>query len=108
MVSRHFPNLTVMARARNRRHQHRLMDFGVKHIFRETLLSSLAMSEQVLIDLGIEKREVEHVVRTFREKDEQLILEQHAVQHDEEQLIQTALDTADELELLMKSDLRDT
>ena len=35
---------------------------------------------------------------------EQLIREQHAVQHDEEQLIQTARDTAHELELLLRSD----
>jgi monovalent cation:proton antiporter-2 (CPA2) family protein len=49
-VARHFPNLTIIARARNRRHEYHLMDLGVEHIFRETYLSSLAMSEQVLAD----------------------------------------------------------
>ena len=39
-----FPNLKIVARARNRRHAHKLMDLGVSHIFRETLLSSIAMS----------------------------------------------------------------
>jgi glutathione-regulated potassium-efflux system protein KefB len=82
------------------------MDFGIKHIFRETLLSSLAMSEQLLSDLGFEEQEVERLITTFRVKDEQLVREQHAVQHDEEQLIQTARDTARELELLIKSDLK--
>ena len=80
------------------------MDLGIKHIFRETLLSSLAMSEQVLVDLGMEESEVDRLVTTFRDKDYQLIQEQHAVQHDEEQLIQTARDTARELELLMQGD----
>ena len=80
------------------------MDLGIKHIFRETLFSSLAMSEQVLLDLGFEEQEVNQLVTTFRDKDHQLILEQHALQHDEEQLIQTARDTASELELLIKSD----
>jgi glutathione-regulated potassium-efflux system ancillary protein KefC/glutathione-regulated potassium-efflux system protein KefB len=105
-VTRHFPHLTIVARARNRRHEYHLMDFGIKHIFRETLLSSLAMSEQLLSDLGFEEQEVERLITTFRVKDEQLVREQHAVQHDEEQLIQTARDTARELELLIKSDLK--
>ncbi len=106
MVTRQFPNLTIVARARNRRHEYHLMDLGIKHIFRETLLSSLAMSEQVLFDLGFAKNEVNRIITVFRDKDAQLIREQHAVQHDEEQLIQTARDTAVELELLMKSDLQ--
>jgi glutathione-regulated potassium-efflux system ancillary protein KefC/glutathione-regulated potassium-efflux system protein KefB len=103
-VTRHFPNLTIVARARNRRHEYHLMDLGIKHIFRETFLSSLAMSEQVLVGLGFEEEEVDRLMTTFRDKDEQLIREQHAVQHDEEQLIQTARDTAHELELLLRSD----
>jgi len=105
-VSRHFPQLTIIARARNRRHEYHLMDLGIEHIFRETLLSSLAITEQVLTDLGFEEREVNHVIKSFRDRDAQLIREQHAVQHDEEQLVQTARDTAVELELLMKSDLK--
>jgi len=105
-VIRHFPDLTIVARARNRRHEYHLMDLGVKHIFRETLLSSLAMSEQVLADIGFESHEVKRLIAMFREKDEQLIREQHAVQHDEEQLIQTSLDTGRELELLLRNDLK--
>ena len=41
----------------------------------------------------------------FRESDARLIREQHAVHHDEEQLIQSANDTARELESLLRSDL---
>ncbi len=105
-VTTHFPDLTIVARAWNRRHEYHLMDLGVKHIFRETLLSSLAMSEQVLTDIGFESNEVKRLITMFREKDEQLIREQHAVQHDEEQLIQTSLDTGRELELLLRNDLK--
>ena len=103
-VTRNFPNLTIVARARNRRHEYHLMDLGIKHIFRETLFSSLAMSEQVLLDLGFEEKEINRLVTTFRDNDHQLILQQHALQHDEEQLIQTARDTARELELLINND----
>ncbi|MFT5501367.1 MAG: glutathione-regulated potassium-efflux system ancillary protein KefC, partial [Woeseiaceae bacterium] len=103
-VARHFPHLTIIARARNRRHEYHLMDLGIKSIYRETLSSSLEMSEQVLTGLGLEDKEVLNVVQAFREKDAQLVREQHAIQHDEEQLIQTAKDTARELELLLRND----
>ncbi len=103
----HFPNLKIVARARNRRHAHKLMDLGITHIFRETLLSSLAMSGRVLEMLGFDEEEVGRVVDTFRERDKRLLIEQHAIHHDEERLIQSAKDTARELELLFRNDSRD-
>ena len=106
VVQRHFPNLTIVARARNRRHEHFLMDLGIKHIFRETLLSSLALSERVMCTLGFEEQDVQLMIDRFRESDERLIREQHAVHHDEEKLIQSSRDTAQELELLLRNDLK--
>lgn len=105
-VHRHFPHLKIIARARNRRHEYHLMDLGIEHIFRENLLSSLAMGEQALQELGMTATKASKVVETFRDRDKKLIREQHAVQHDEEKLIQTAKETARELELLLNSDLK--
>lgn len=106
-VIRHFPHLNIVARARNRRHAHKLMDLGITHIFRETLLSSLAMSERVLEMLGFDQEEVRRVIDTFAERDKRLLDEQHAIHHDEERLIQSAKDTARELESLLRNDSRD-
>jgi glutathione-regulated potassium-efflux system protein KefB len=103
-VMRNFPHLTIVARARNRRHAHRLMDLGITHICRETLLSSLAMSGRVLEMLGFDPEEVDRAVETFREHDQRLLNEQHAIHHDEDRLIQSAKDTARELELLLRGD----
>ena len=103
-VTRHFPHLTIVARARNRRHEYHLMDLGITHIYRETLFSSLAMGQQLLVDLGVSSEEAATIVQTFEERDARLIKEQHAVQHDEEQLIQSARETARELELLLRDD----
>jgi len=103
-VTRHFPNLTIIARARNRRHAHKLMDLGVKHIFRETLLSSLAMTELVLTSLGYTDEQAKHVIGTFCERDSSLLIEQHAIHDSEEKLIQSARDSADELESLLRGD----
>jgi glutathione-regulated potassium-efflux system ancillary protein KefC/glutathione-regulated potassium-efflux system protein KefB len=106
MVTRRFPSLRIVARARNRRHEHHLMDLGVQHIFRETLLSSLAMTEQALKDLGRDEQEAKRIVEVFRERDARLIREQHVLQNDEEKLIQSSKDTALELEALLNSDRR--
>ena len=105
VVSKNFPHLTIVARARNRRHAHVLMDIGVRHIVRETLHSSLVMSEQVLTSLGATADSAGQVVKQFLEYDNRLLLEQHAVHDSEEKLIQTARDRNEELERLLRDDL---
>lgn len=103
-VTRHFPHLTIIARARNRRHAHKLMDLGIKHIFRETLLSSLAMTELVLTNLGHSSEDAKRVINAFYERDSKLLIEQHAIHDSEEKLIQSVKETADELEALLRID----
>ena len=103
---RQFPNLTIVARAHNRRHAHKLMDIGVDHIIRDTLLSSIAMGEVVLDGLGLDENDVRQVSDMFRERDEKLLLEQHAIQDSEKQLIQSARDSARELESILEQERR--
>jgi glutathione-regulated potassium-efflux system ancillary protein KefC/glutathione-regulated potassium-efflux system protein KefB len=105
-VKRHFPHLKIVARARNRRHAHGLMDIGIEHIFRETLPASLNMSKRVLIDLGFDDEEVEQVSEKFRARDTRLLKEQHAIHNSEEKMIQSSKDTAAELESLLQGDAR--
>ena len=105
-VKRHFPHLKIIARARNRRHAHGLMDLGIEPIFRETMLSSLTMSMRVLTNLGFDEDEVKQMSAKFRERDTRLLIEQHAIHHSEEQMIQTAKDTAAELESLLRGDIK--
>ena len=104
-VVRHFPHLKIIARARNRRHGHALMDLGIEHIFRETFLSSLSMSKRVLTNLGFDEPEVESVGTKFHARDTRLMKEQHAIHHSEEQLIQSAKDTAAEFDALLQGDV---
>ena len=105
-VSRHFPHLTIIARSRNRRHEYKLMDLGVSHIFRETFLSSIALSERLLTELGLDHNKVRRISDVFQERDRELMIEQHAIQHDEEKLIQSARETARELDSLLERDLK--
>jgi glutathione-regulated potassium-efflux system protein KefB len=106
LVSKHFPQLTIVARARNRQHQYKLMDLGIKHIYRETLFSSVELSKMVMTDLGMNANDVEHIANLFIEHDQSLLVEQHAIYHDEEQLIQTSKEIAQELDSLLKEDLK--
>ena len=104
VVIRNFPHLKIVARARNRRHAHKLMDLGVELSYRETLLSSLVMSEQILTKLGQSPEDARHAIESFCERDSRLLLEQHAIHDSEEMLIQTSKDTFAELESLLKRD----
>jgi monovalent cation:proton antiporter-2 (CPA2) family protein len=101
---RHFPNIRIFARARNRFHAHRLMDLGVEQIKRETFASSLEMAEQVLVATGMQGWDARDTVATFRAHDERTLERQFAVYHDETQLIQSSKDAAQELQGLFESD----
>jgi len=105
-AKRLFPNLRIIARAHNRRHAHKLMDIGVDQIFRDTLLSSIAMGESVLKGLGMQDDYVRRVSDRFREHDENLLVQQHAIQDSEDKLIQSAKDAARELESILEQDLQ--
>jgi monovalent cation:proton antiporter-2 (CPA2) family protein len=104
VVRKHFPNLTVLARARNRRHAHLLMEMGVETIVRETLYSSLKLSELLLEKLGMDQAEVERSIETFQKFDSDLLQRQYAVFRDESKMIQTSKEAAAELEQLLSED----
>ncbi|MCG8434251.1 MAG: cation:proton antiporter, partial [Gammaproteobacteria bacterium] len=105
LIHRHFPNLTVCARARNRRHAHLLMENGVKYFMRETFASSLELAEQVLHKIYPNDPErASRAVAQFRRHDEQTLEKQFAFYQDEEKLVQSAKDAAAELTLLFESD----
>jgi glutathione-regulated potassium-efflux system ancillary protein KefC/glutathione-regulated potassium-efflux system protein KefB len=103
-VKTHFPNLKIYARARNRFHAYRLMDMGVHYLIRETFLSSLDLAHKVLRDLGASEWQAQDTIATFRRYDEKFLARQHAVWHDQSQLIQSSREAVQELELLLQSD----
>jgi voltage-gated potassium channel Kch len=104
VAKRSFPGLKVMARARNRRHAHLLMDRGVDGLVRETFHSSLKMAEDVLLALDVAPDEAARSVELFRDHDERTLRESHAIYRDEKQLIQSTQDAADELLSLFEAD----
>jgi glutathione-regulated potassium-efflux system ancillary protein KefC/glutathione-regulated potassium-efflux system protein KefB len=106
-VRKHFPDLKIYARARNRFHAHRLMDLKCELIERETYRSSLHLAQQVLVGMGVSTWDAQTTVTRFQAHDENTLKRQHAVYHDESQLIQTSKQAAEELESLLEQDRDD-
>jgi voltage-gated potassium channel Kch len=104
LVREHFPDLPILARARNRTHYFQLRDLGIKMIYRETFLTSIAVAQQALLKLGFSAAVAERAATLFRRHDEELIEEQHAVHHDEAQLIQNAQQATEQLKSLFEAD----
>lgn len=104
VVRRNFPGLKIMARARNRRHAHLLMDRGAEWIVRDTFHSSLRMAEDSLLALGIPADEAARSVTLFRAHDEQNLIDTHAIYRDEQRLIQNVQEATDELLTLFEAD----
>jgi glutathione-regulated potassium-efflux system protein KefB len=102
-IRRLYPEATVYARARDRRHAWDLMALGAK-VIRETFYSSLKMGEKVLIELGIDSDTARDHVKKFHDHDVRLLRVQYAVHDDEDALLQTVQDARRELEDLFAAD----
>ncbi|HET7313484.1 monovalent cation:proton antiporter-2 (CPA2) family protein [Salinisphaera sp.] len=107
VVQTHFPHLTIVARARDRRHAYRLMDMGVTVLQRETFLSSIALAGDTMRALGVRREEIEYAKKTFRNHDQARLLEHYKVADDQERLARLARESAAELEELFERDMVD-
>jgi voltage-gated potassium channel Kch len=104
VAKRTFPDLAILARARNRRAAYLLMDREVDGQIRDTFLSSLELARMSLVQLGIEAHAAEDAVALFRKQDEKNLIETHAIYRDEQQLIQSVQQAAEELTALFEAD----
>ena len=104
VIRSNFPDLIVLARARNRQHAFRLMDLNIKVVIRETLDSSLRLTEELLEALNYEESDAIRAVKRFKQHDEELLCKQHAIHNDEQALIQTTVDAREELRRLFNAD----
>jgi monovalent cation:proton antiporter-2 (CPA2) family protein len=103
-VQEHFPHLIIFARARNRTHAYQLMELGIQHVMRETYLSSLELTGDVLQELGFSYSDARSTLDRFREHDERILLESFQYQRDEKKLIEINERSRRELESLFARD----
>ena len=104
VVRRHFPNLPVIARARNRIHYFALRDLGIKVIERDTFPGSLVIAREALLQVGIDRERADEAIAFFERHDRQQLEVQYAVHHDEEKFIQTTMEASAQLKDLFEAD----
>jgi len=107
VVRENFPDLPIYARARDRIHVHRLLDLGVTIIERETFLSALELTKQLLRGLGLKPDEVTRLITTFKRHDEKRLYDDYKIYTDQEKMRANALSAAVELEELFTKDVQD-
>jgi monovalent cation:proton antiporter-2 (CPA2) family protein len=73
LAQKHFPNLALLVRAKDREHAYRLIKIGVKDIFRETLESSLELGIQALRVLGFGAYRAHRAAHRFKQYDEETV-----------------------------------
>ena len=108
LVREQFPQLRILARARNRQLAFALMDAGVSEVIRETYASSLEIAAGVLKVLGETPANASEAVRRFREHDQKTLQAQYAVKDDEEKFLATSIAAAKQLERLFEADQADS
>lgn len=90
LVREHFPNLTVVARARNVQHYFGLRAAGVELIERETLDAALMSGRSALELLGYEPHQARMLAMRFRRHTVELVERMRAHQGDDAKLISVA------------------
>ena len=103
-VRHHFPDLRIVARARNRQHAYRLMALGVETVIRETFHSGLEASRHTLESLGLSRAAADRAVETFREHDERRLFAQRDIHSDEQRMMEDARAWNRELEEIFAAD----
>jgi len=104
-VRKHFPHLTILARARGRTQAYDLLDAGVDHVFRETLDSSLRLGVTALRLLGFRSYQAHRAAKKFRRLDEASVRELARVRHDRRVYIGRAREMIRDLEQILQADL---
>ncbi len=104
VVKTHFPHVPIYARARNRRHVHRLMDLGIEDVEREVFLGSLELTKDLLKGMGMRSGRAKWIIETFKERDERRLYDDYTHYTDEEKIALQARKQSQELEELFAQD----
>jgi monovalent cation:proton antiporter-2 (CPA2) family protein len=104
-IRKHFPHLTILARANGRSDAYELVEAGVKHVFRETLDTSLRLGIQALQLLGYRSYQSHRSSYTFRKTDEKDLRALATLRHDRKTYISSARQRIQDLEQILSREL---
>jgi monovalent cation:proton antiporter-2 (CPA2) family protein len=104
-IKKHFPHLTILARAAGRTEAYELLDAGVQHVYRETLDTSLRLGVDALRLLGARSYQAHRAARTFRRHDEESVVELAQMRHDQSKYLSEAKQRIQSLEQILLDEL---
>jgi CPA2 family monovalent cation:H+ antiporter-2 len=105
---KHFPRLTILARAFDRPDAFDLIEAGVEHVYRDTLDTALRVGVDALRLLGFRAHQATRAAQKFRRHDEAVLRELLATRHDRAGFINLARQRIRDLEQALQADLADT
>jgi glutathione-regulated potassium-efflux system ancillary protein KefC/glutathione-regulated potassium-efflux system protein KefB len=108
LATRHFPNLTILARAYDRRHAYRLLEKGAHIIERETFEAGLAMGGKALRALGLPHEQATLATVSFRKHDEEMMAELAQAWGDEERYAVAFRESSARMNQLLAADLQES
>ncbi|HEY4317084.1 MAG TPA: monovalent cation:proton antiporter-2 (CPA2) family protein [Herbaspirillum sp.] len=107
LATRNFPNLTILARAYDRRHAYRLLQKGAHIIERETFEGGLAMGQKALKSLGMPHAQAVQASASFRKHDEEMITLLAQSWGDEERFAVAFRESNARMDQLLAADVED-
>lgn len=106
LVKRHFPQVTLIVRARDRAHAYQLAELGVENPIREIYESSLSAAMRTLAEVGYTEGQSQRAVNIFRAHDQSLLNEAIAISKDPKELALLVKQSRKELQDLFDKDIR--
>jgi voltage-gated potassium channel Kch len=103
-IRKHFPHLTILARASGRAAAYELLNRGVQHVYRETLGSSLDLGTEALRLLGFRAYQAQRAARELKKHDEQAVRDLAAYWGDEKAYVNQARLRIEQFEQAMRND----
>lgn len=103
-VKQQFPNVKILARARNRNHMFDLLSAGVDFAERETLRGGLALGREALRYLGMSESRSETVAREFLSHDFKTVRESMALREDLDAMIEHSNKASEYIKQTLQSD----
>ncbi len=104
VAQKHFPDLPIAVRARNRQHAYELIRRGVRVFERDTFRSAISLGEVALQQLGMPAQQARQTGERFAEHDRSALVELSALWGDEKAYGTAVRKNMEELRQILDSD----
>lgn len=105
-IKKHFPNLRMLVRAKNRFDAYDQMNAGMLHIYRETIDTALRLGVDAMAMLGHRRYSAQRAARIFLRHDEETLKKLSSIKDKDEYII-TARAYIEEIEKVLQADTGD-